>query len=376
MLHKHQNADIYSSTIANSKSGNIKTTGNGDAITGNSFSIANDFSLTNYVGIGGSFIFGILNILGDWKGDLNVTYPDLEISVTDNKDTITAGSSQQYIVTVTNSGKSKIKGIDTSFTSPSDILISSIDSNRHIEELAPGENYTYEIEGSVSPIVLANTELKALVTVTSSEQEESNENNNGSDTTLVILPIIESDNKDARTPNLNVTVWNNVNDFVYPGDTVLAKITVTNQSPFLAREVKVGGSLSNDHPMPAIPMQWYLGNLKPGEKVEIEFSIGLIEELPEGTYHLLVEAKGKSESGDESRSGWVGSNFLLKLKYFVDQISPEVSAKEEVLGVSDIPRNKNFLVDNQKYLPYILATSILILIMISLLRKKIKKNEK
>ena len=149
----------------------------------------------------------------------------------------------------------------------------------------------------------------------------------------------------------------------------MVKIIVVNQSPFIAYDVKVDGSLSNDYSLPAIPMGWDLGDLKPGEKIEIDFSIGLIEELPAGQYYISAQAKGKSETGDEISTDWVNSSFLINLKGYLGLLSTEVLAdnleSEEVLGSSS-----NWLVNKRKYLPYIFGISLLIIIVIYFLRKR------
>ena len=368
----NQKAEIKSQTSADSKSGNATLKGNGDIRSGDAFSLANDVTLANFVGVGGSVFLGILNILGNWFGDLNVAYPDLQVSITDNKDEVAAGSSQKYIVSVSNQGKAKIKGIDTDFTVSSDVVVNSSEINRHIAELAPGESYSYEIDGVISSTVLVNTQINASVSVSSVEEEESKSNNIAFDTTLIILP--SEGEKDRRTPDLKIDVWNNVNEFVYPGDTVLAKIIVVNQSPFIAYDVKVDGSLSNDYSLPAIPMSWDLEDLKSGEKIEIDFSIGLIEELPAGEYYISAQAKGKSENGDETSTDWVISTFLIKLKDYVGLLGTEVFAdnleSEEVLGSSS-----NWLVNKRKYLPYIFGTSLLLLLFIYFIKKRMNGNK-
>jgi hypothetical protein len=252
------------------------------------------------------------------------------------------------------------------------VVSPGVDLARNIESLKPGESYSYEVEGSLSPTALTNTTLTARAQVASGMEEETIQNNEATDTTLVLLP--KENEKDKRTPDLNISVWNNVGDFVYPGDTVVSKITVANQSPYLARDVKVWGTLSNDHPMPALPLGWSLGDLKAGEVVEIEFSVGLIEELPGGEYHLSAEAKGKAENGDESTTGWYTSNFWVKVRYVLGSITPEVAAKGEVLS-SDSGFKNSFLVDKKKYLPYILATSVFVLVLIPYLKRRLNKNE-
>jgi len=373
----NQNATVSSLTSAGSNTGMNSLLGLGRLSTGNAMSLANDFTLANFVGVGGSFMFGIFNILGSWVGDLVVAYPDLEVSVTDGVDSITPGSTDEFTVTVTNRGDAEANAVSLGLSFSGE-FIPATPSSWDIGPLGPGESKTYKAQGTVSPTALTNTSFGATATATSSDTEETGENNSASDSTNIVIP--EPGPKDTRLPDLKVTVWNNVNDFVYPGDTVLASVTVANQSPFLARDVRVTGSLSNDHPMPPIPMNWKIGDLKPGERVRIEFEIGLIEELPGGAYHLSAEAKGRSEAGDEAGSGWITSNFLVRLRQLVESLTPAVLASGEdiapsgeILGAMNI----NSPVDKRIYLPYILAISVFIYITLVILRRKIeaKKEE-
>ncbi|MFZ5933142.1 MAG: CARDB domain-containing protein [Patescibacteria group bacterium] len=370
----NQDATVNSSTSASSNTGINKLKGLGLVSTGNALAIANDFTLANFVAVGGAFMFGIFNVLGSWVGDLVVAYPDLEVSVTDGVDSITPGSSDEFTVTVSNRGDARANAVSLTLSFSGEFTPTGITA-WDLGSLGPGETKTYKAQGTVSPTALANTSFGATATAVSSDTEESGDNNTASDTTNIVLP--QPGPKDTRLPDLKVSVWNNVNDFVYPGDTVLASITVANQSPFPARDVRVAGSLSNDHPMPPIPMSWNLGDLRPGERVRIEFQIGLIEELPAGMYHLMAEATGKSEAGDEASSGKVISDFLLRLRQFAELLTPTVLASEEnpdsgqILGVE----NGVLPIDKKRYLPYILGVTILVYLGILALRRKLDEEE-
>lgn len=371
----NQNATVHSTTTAGSNTGMNNLKGLGRLSTGNAFSLANDFTLANFVGVGGSLMFGIFNVIGNWVGNLVVAYPDLEVSVTDGVDTITPGSLDEFMVTVTNRGDARANAVSLGLSFSGEFTPSG-SSSWDIGPLGPGESKTYKAQGTVASTALANTTIGATTLVSTQDTEESSSNNSATDSTLVVIPppqASEESGKDTRLPDLKINVWNNVNGFVYPGDTVLASITVANQSPFPARGVFVTGSLSNDHPMPPIPMNWKIGDLKPGERVRIEFEIGLIEELPGGAYHLSAEAKGKSEAGDESGSGVVTSDFWVRLKDLVEFLTPTALAGEEVPSSGQIlgAASEALPIDKEKYLPYILAITVFAYFGILALRRKI-----
>ena len=375
----NQDTTVSSLTSANSNTGANSIFGRGRLITGSAFSLANDFTLANLVGIGGSFLFGIFNILGNWVGNLVVAYPDLEVSVSDGLSEITPGSQSQYTVVVTNLGAAWAREVYANLSFQGEYLPGDgFSGGWDVGNLGPGENRSYQVTGTVSPTALSGTEILASAQVENHETEESNTNNTASDSTIIVLPPSEPESgtgtgtKDTRLPTLAVSVWHNVNEFVYPGDTVLASITVANQSSFTAHDVRVFGQLSNDHPMPPIPMSWNLGNLRAGERVKIEFAIGLINNVPEGAYHLSAEAKGRSEASDESSSGVVTSDFFVRLKQIVAALAPTVLASGEAVSSAQTlgESSENSPFDIKRYLPYILATSILTFGVISALRRK------
>lgn len=376
----NQSVDIDSTTSASSDTGNNKLVGTGDIKSGDAFSLANDFSLANFVGVGGSFVFGVLNILGKWSGNLIVAYPDLEVSVSDGLDTNFPGSAENYMISVTNRGKAVAAGVVLDFLPDSKLIVSD-NSHWDLGGINPGESRTVKVTGVIDQNAPLGSTLTSSVQVASQETEESTSNNQSSDSTAIVANqtnVVTSSSADTRTPNLNVSIWNNVGEYVYPGDTVIARIVVVNNSPFLARGVTVEGSLSNDHPMPALPMMWEIGDIRSGEQVGIEFSIALIDDLPAGTYHLKALAIGHAESGDESSSGLASSNFLVKIlglaRYAaapVEATYSEVPESQDVLGISSqgLPFDKN------KYWPYIFVALLASLYPISIAKKRLKNAE-
>jgi hypothetical protein len=381
----NQRANVQSETSALANTGKNSIQGEGNLLTGDALSIANNFTLANFVGVGGPFMWGIFNVLGIWDGNLVIAYPDLEVSITDGVESLTPGSSSEYTISVANRGSAKASGVFLDLSFSEDYIPEGGSLSWGIGDLNPGESRTFKFKGVISPTALANTPVEARAEVFTSDVEESTSNNSALDSTLIVLPPVldfgdkNTGSKDTRLPNLEISVWNNVNDFVYPGDTVLASITVANQSSFTARDVLVEGNFSNDHPMPPIPMRWELGDLMPGQRVKIEFRIGLTDALPEGVYHITAWAKARSESGDESISQVSQSDFLVKLKKYARKIVPqeEVLADEgEVLGASaeSLPDSAP-AVDKKKYLPYIFAINTFFYFVISSLRKKAEEKE-
>ncbi len=225
MVKTNQTANILSRTLANSNTGfNSIFGGNASVKTGSAVLIANSFSLANFVSVGGGFLFGVVNILGSWFGNLVVAYPDLEVSLPDNLDFAKPVDTQDYLLRLTNNGKARKQNIHLEFNYPSDTTSFLQKTTWEIDKLEPSETRVYSLKGQIQTTALANSSLVASAYATTQEQEISNENNSASDETFVLPLENEVKELDHRLPNLETSVWNNVNDFVYPGDSVIARI--------------------------------------------------------------------------------------------------------------------------------------------------------
>jgi len=372
-----QTADIASKTYAGSSTGENIIAGSGLVDTGDSIAVSNSFSFSNLLGVSSSFMVGIFNIVGNWFGNLVVAYPDLSVSITDNKDTVTPGEENNYTIEVKNGGKAWARGAFLKFTSPNVFIPGDSVSTWDLGNLAPGETKTVSIGGKMSDSLAFEGDIVAYAFVSGQGAEESDSNNNSSDTTR--LELLQQENSESEAdhtnPDLVVTISNNTGKFVYPGDTVIARIVVENKGPIIAKDVSVSGSLTNDHPMPAVPMDWSLGDLDPGRKRIIEFGISLIHNLPEGEYHLNAQAIGYNTAGDEVASSNANSSFYVKLAHFMSQIASPVNASGgEVLGLStdnstDAPQG--YLARWKKYYPYVLLATLFLLLISSAAKNKL-----
>jgi len=372
-----QDANITNTSQADSNTGgNVLNAGSGNLTTGDALSISNSFSLANLVGIGGNFFVGVFNVVGNWFGDLVVAYPDLAVSITDNKDEVHPGESLEYQLTVTNNGDGYANGVGLGFTGPSG-FVNEGPSTWDIPQMAPGESLTFTVGGYISPDFASEGALTSIARVAMADDEESEDNNEATDTTKLTIQLSndESSNPDHTNPNLKISITNNVAAYVFPGDTVLATIVVENDGPVRAKNVNINGSLSNDHPMPAIPISWSVGDMDPGRKITIQFSISLIKDLPEGNYHLAALARGYNSAGDEVNTSIAVSNFWVKVTQYLSRIATPVDASEgEVLGATATVPNGvvsgGLFFGWKKYLPYIFLASLVALFGSTLLRRK------
>jgi hypothetical protein len=305
----NQEAFVSTNVSSNANSGGNFQIGRITGLTtGNAISLANNFTLANFTSVGGGLFFGIINIIGKWTGSAITAYPELNISVTDNQDTVNPGGAENYFVTITNAGHAIAHGVGLNFSFPGEVIPDgSQNTFWTLGDFAPGQSRTFNMMGHVSGSAPEGTNLLATATGSTSDTQDLTSGNTGTDTTDVVSPPPA----DARTPDLHVGTWTNVGAFVYPGDTVLASVSVYNNSPYIARNVEVKGSIEGPDGAIIVPLDWNLGNIKVNGKAKISFNITLKKDAPAGIYHLFAQASGQSESGDSATSNMADSVFRV-----------------------------------------------------------------
>lgn len=378
-VNTNQTANVDSNTNVDANTRNNDQIGkSANLTTGDTTSTSNTNSFVNLVQIGGGLGYIIINNSGNWTGNLvNWTAPETTVALPqgttvlinswpeedatgDGTINVTVNQSANVstnVSAVSNTGDNAQNGEDLSMTTGNAFALSNNLTLANITGV--GTNFFFgiiNIFGNWTGNIFSGPKPPPV------EPDP--------------IPTNESF-PDTRSPDLQIIVNNNVGAFVYPGDTVLADITVVNQGGVLAHDVKVKGHLTNDQSMPAIPMDWKIGDLKPGGKVKISFSITLTSNLPSGQYKISATATGNGESGNEG-SAEGESSFWVKVKNMLTEIAaPEVLAEssidtdEQILGTT----NAKSALDINKYLPYILLGLIATYLLILIAQKKLRKNK-
>ena len=312
-----QNGQVVSTTSASTNTGsNSQTGGSSNLTTGNSNSTANSANLVNIIEIGNGLGYLIINNMGGWTGSLiNWTTPGSSQSFSPGTYNLLAsysgaggGSGGNTNVTVnqnanvssnvtasaTTGGNSQT-GKDNSMTTGG---ANSIANNFTLTNLTSvGGGFFFGII-NIFGHWTGNIFSGPIPTPSSS-----------SDPVPADPPADPT--PDTRTPDLSVSVWDNVAAYVKPGDTVLAAVTVTNNSPFIAHDVTVSENITNDNSSSSTPMNWNLGDVKPGGKVKISFNAGVPKDSETSMYQIAATATGLAESGDSSSASGA-SNFLVE----------------------------------------------------------------
>lgn len=134
---------------------------------------------------------------------------------------------------------------------------------------------------------------------------------------------------DQRQPKLEISVENNVGEFVYPGDTVTFEITVRNVGEVPAYNTRLTQKLLSEGFGDFGTAEFDLGTIEAGKSGRLSFGLKLIDngELSPGLYETRAIAKCFAPNGYEVLSNEAKTSFIIKAKKV--SLLPEVKANTE-----------------------------------------------
>ena len=264
----NQTANVNTNVVSSATTGNNSQTGGSTNLTtGNALSLANNFTLANLTSVGGGIFFGIINIFGNWTGNI--------------------------------------------YSGPK-----------------PPDPTPAPVVADVS-------------------------NDNSSDPP-----------PDSRTPDLTTSIWDSAGAFINPGDTLWVKITTQNNSPFVAHNVEVKGSVVDGQNNVIMPLDWQLGDIPANSHLKISFNLSINKDVKGGLFRITAQSTGQGDSGNTGSSNLAESDFLVSgtdgAVAYTGPIIPGVTNGDgtkigplpQVLGAST--KESGFNINN--YLSYILPT--------------------
>lgn len=366
------NTNVFSSANTGN---NFQKADTANLSTGNASALANNITIANYAGIGSGLLLGIVNILGNWKGNIITAYPQLNLSLTDNRDYIKPGDTENYLLTITNSGHAIAHNVNLNFTWPANVDPNpNQTTNWNLGNIGPEQSKTFNLTGKVVDSTIDGVNLLATAIAGTIDIQSSTNGNTASDTTIVSIPKSISD---TRTPDLSVDLWNSVNSYINVGDTIWVKITLANKSPYIAHNVFVSGKIYNDTGSIIYPLNLNVGDVKANGEGTITFNLTIPKNSDSGIYHITAQATGQAESGDSSTSNTAQVNFLVKgiakMLMEMTNILPGGNVKgQEILGVATPNTNQSWInkLGNNIYLVFPLL--VILYIVLALVRKRVR----
>lgn len=164
---------------------------------------------------GNNWYFAMINIFGNWAGDLVLARPDLAVSVTDNKDEVNPGGTLTYTITYKNLGEVLAENVilnntipeNTSFISATGGNIAGRVITWDLGILNPGQEGSQEVAVKVDDgLPVGTTTLADLAQIATSMDEPKQANNSASDQTIVYIPPAkQTTGQETTTGGINVS---------------------------------------------------------------------------------------------------------------------------------------------------------------------------
>lgn len=359
--------DITTSAVANTGK-NIQQieNGSGQIETGDARSVATSYVLANSTLVNSHLQRSYLNILGDWKGNLVFQYPDLEVKFLQSTDRVEKDNRVRYLVEVVNNGL--LTARDTVVDQTLSNLVSFIDESLgnviqtgdnlswYLGDIAPRQSVQFWVETQLKDNLSEN--IKSLISsiAVTSRDLESTGNNYARAESYIFYPADEvgvtvinkatataqsgSDAENQEDPYLLISAKNNVNQFIYPGDSVIFELMLTNDGGDSYQtnlytllvdslgQVIGGGTVTLD-------------TVKKEENIKLTFQMLIPSEAEAGEYKLIAWAEGFNDLDQGFLSDEVSSLFEVKASKEYQYASPtftsliNASASAQVLGATD-----------------------------------------
>ncbi len=315
-VYNKNTANVSNSVSASANTGNNSIEGaNGDISTGNASVWSNIFNLINTNITGNNWMFSIVNVMGEWKGDAVFAYPDLKISINDGKDDADPGEELSYSVEYENVGQAACEdakvyvGLPKYFSYKSDSAGADYSSESgtmawDLGALEPGEKKSFTVKGKISEeFPEGETTLMAGAGITTSTKEIESGNNSATDETKVsIYSALNHVEYPEIDPEIKITREVAPGSFVRQGNIVLYSIILENEGDTPIYDLVVKDMIKNEIGELG-GYEWSVGDIGEGEKILIQYQVIISGNAPLGLYTNRAVAYGEDAYGEDYESG-------------------------------------------------------------------------
>jgi hypothetical protein len=350
------------SVIALTGENEISGAGTGLISTGNAYAGANIVNIANSNIVGRNWIMAVINIFGDFEGNIAFGRPDLWVGeqVTTPSD-VTNGSLLTYKFTVLNNGDSPASAtrlVDSFDRSHIEIVDSTLqyseNENGHLVwdlgNLPPGKgtevSYRARIVNS-SP----DTEITNIVTVSAHETDNNTLDN--TDTASVRTMKSSSGGRTRSTPrgevlgemltNLNLSINRTNSDVILYRDKMMMtqELVIKNTNNLEAKSVVLHDTLRNPNGDLIHEEVWDFGDILPNEEITVTYDLNFSDSAQAGTYILSTVVWGVNvPKSDYIANGFISlrENDTTSEETAVaeeNQVVPSVTSLIESLGIEE-----------------------------------------
>jgi len=267
--------------------------------TGNAYAAANVTNVVNTNIIGRNWMLGMINIFGDWNGNLSFGQPDLWIGADVVSDgPVMAGSQLTYYFTIVNRGDAIATNI--TLTNVFDFPYLHFNGGNEtdsasrtmwdIGDLQPGESMELIVEAFVDDNLNARRRtLTSTVTLVSTEDDANVLDN--TDIIAIVASALPGTYGSGglsvsyeMPPDLSIVKTNNTDGEIMASSTVDYEIVVENNGEGPAFSTMLYDELTNDAGDVINMEAWDLGDILPGEVITLTYTTEYNASTTSGVY--------------------------------------------------------------------------------------------
>ena len=326
--------------------GENEASGNGGAAaiaTGDASAAANVVNVVNTNIIGRNWLLAVVNILGNWNGNLSFGRPDLWVGArAETEGTLGPGGRVTYRFTVMNNGDADATGVTLENEFDSDHLAFADVSDAAVNEgtrtrwnlgaIAPGGAVEVACAATVSGDVdYGTTPITNTVAVVSNEPDE-NENDNTEVLSVTVYrapPETPRSTGGGPTPSLSPHILmektaSSTGPFTAPA-VVEYRIVIKNDGFGPAYDTVLTDTLRDETGKVLKRQSWDLGEIAAGEEITVSYTMAFSTHTASGVYTNTAELSGYKKFPRP-----VGDDLMAPTaKHSVTMIAPEPPAGGE-----------------------------------------------
>lgn len=305
VIKNENNAHIENNLIVTAVSGKNSIEAEGGAVinTGNAYASANVTNIANTNIVGKNWILAIIDIFGNWNGNISFGRPDLWIGEqisTDGK--VTNGSTVDYTYTLMNNGDTKATNI-TVTDSIDGRYIKFLNSSRtatvnddsiewKLDSLAPGEVVEIIYSARIENVPYGETEITNNVTVRANEPDENDTDNTDSAGVVAyrrapsrqFKPSDLIKETQSSLPLISIESTNNASLVVTDETPVTYQIKLTNNGTSTVKNTVLTDHLKAPNGETLNIETFELDTIDPGEVVIVEYTVVYNDSFTSGIY--------------------------------------------------------------------------------------------
>lgn len=293
------NVQVYALTGDNEIAGN----GNGSAAitTGDAAAASNVVNVVNTNIVGHNILLGIVNVFGDWEGNLAFGQPDLwvgvQADVSDNP--LVAGSSITYHITLTNHGTADATDVQLQTADSDPGLVNGGGVSWNIPDVTAGATMQFTYTENVADDLPFGGQSQFTETVSATEHEDdANQGDNSDSISFLVNGPGTGSVGTQRISHLVLSEMNNAPGTIAPGTQVTYKLYVSDaDAAGPASDVRVHETLYDPYGTILATSTWAIGDINPGNKFLIKYDADFPSSTKSGWYTSYASVDGVDSSG-------------------------------------------------------------------------------